>query len=286
MSQLVQFENVDVFASLDAILNQNVAFYRNDLDIDKEIIARAADSSNQDDKTLLWLCRPSGTYCFRERDVFLKDTSAYNTWLFYKEQFPNDRILAYAIELTGKENEKIIGNLYELDYGKHYQRVKDKACAADKNKLVYERGEQLIPAEQPFDDEDHPLFGKFLRSEAYPNDPDALQFLLEKEKRSRGKLLQGDFQAHIVALRRGLIEAEARRIVKQMKGYSEPNSPDKSHYMVCVSHTFEKLASPEDLDCLCSLLPYKTLVLSRMGSWNELYALIDKSEKRVKKVAK
>jgi len=216
--------------------------------------------------------------------VFLKDTSAYNTWLFYKGQLPYERILAYAIELTGKEDEKIIGNLYELNYGKHYQHVKDNACVADKIKLVYELDEQLIPAEQPFDDEDHPLFGKFLRSEAYPNDPDALQFLLEKEKRSRKKFLQGDFQAHIAALRRGLIEAEARRIMEQMKQYPEPNSPDKSHYMVGISHTFEKLASSEDLDCLCSLLPYETLVLSRMGSWNELYALIDKSEKRTKKV--
>ena len=63
----------------------------------------------------MWFCRPSGTYCFRERDVFLKDTAPHNTWRFYKEQ-TSDRVLAYAIELTGKERGKIKGNLYELDY--------------------------------------------------------------------------------------------------------------------------------------------------------------------------
>ena len=96
-----KFENVDIFASLDAIMRQNTGFFQSDFDIDKEIIAKAAASPNREDKTLLWFCRPSGTHCFKERDVFLKDTAAHNTWCFYKEQ-TCDRVLAYAVELTGK----------------------------------------------------------------------------------------------------------------------------------------------------------------------------------------
>ena len=108
-----KFENVDIFASLDAIMRQNTGFFQSDFDIDKEIIAKAAASPNREDKTLLWFCRPSGTHCFKERDVFLKDTAAHNTWCFYKEQ-TCDRVLAYAVELTGRERGKIKGNLYEL----------------------------------------------------------------------------------------------------------------------------------------------------------------------------
>ena len=77
-----KFENVDIFASLDAIMRQNTGFFQSDFDIDKEIIAKAAASPNREDKTLLWFCRPSGTHCFKERDVFLKDTAAHNTWCF------------------------------------------------------------------------------------------------------------------------------------------------------------------------------------------------------------
>ncbi len=87
----------------------------------------------------MWFCRPSGTHCFRERDVFLKDTAPHNTWRFYMEQ-TSDRVLAYAIELTGKERGKIKGNLYELDYSKHYERVKEKELPADTVKLIYEHG--------------------------------------------------------------------------------------------------------------------------------------------------
>ena len=103
MPEQSKFENVDLFASLEAIMKQNTGFYQSDLDIDKEIIAKAAASPNREDKTLLWFCRPSGTHCFRERDVFLKDTAPHNTWRFYMEQ-TSDRVLAYpdCLERTQK----------------------------------------------------------------------------------------------------------------------------------------------------------------------------------------
>ena len=117
-----KFENVDVLAALEQLMRQNTAFYRNDFEIDKEMIRQAAASDRAEDKTLLWMSRPSGTYCFRERDVFLQDTRQHNTWRFYGEQ-TRDRILAYAVELTGKVGGKIRGNLYELDYPQHFRHV-------------------------------------------------------------------------------------------------------------------------------------------------------------------
>ena len=181
MSKLNKFEDVDVFASLNAIMKQNTGFFQSDFDIDREIIAKAAASASKEDKTLLWFCRPSGTHCFRERDVFLKDTAPHNTWRFYMEQ-TSDRILAYAIELTDREHGKIKGNLYELDYSRHYKRVKEKGLPADTVKLIYERGEQIIPAGQYFNGSPDPQLGKFERFEAIPNDPDALKWLLRDDR--------------------------------------------------------------------------------------------------------
>lgn len=262
MGRLSKFKDVDVFASLNAVLKQNTGFYQSDFDIDKEIIAKAAASPNREDKTLLWFCRPMGTHCFRERDVFLKDTAPHNTWRFYTEQ-TSDRILAYAIELTGKERGKIKGNLYELDYARHYERVKDRGLAADTVRLVYERGTRDIPAGQYFTGYPDAELGKFERFEAIPNDPDALQFLLQEERRSREQLTPGDFKAHIAALHDGLIETEARRIVGKMKRRDTPNSPNKTHFMAELSTPFMQLANAKDLDRLFSMLPYKTLSFSK-----------------------
>ena len=198
----------------------------------------------------------------------------------------SDRVLAYAIELTGKERGKIKGNLYELDYAKHYERVKEKELPADTVKLIYEHGERVQEAGRYFDGTPDPQLGKFERFEAVPNDPDALQSLLQEERRSREQLSPGDFKAHIAALRDGLIEAEARRIAAEMKRQYSPNSPNKTHYMTELAPAFMMLASSRDVDRLFSLLPYKTLTFSKIEGRHGIYALIDKNENRDRDIRK
>ena len=83
---------------------------------------------------------------------------------------------------------------------------------------------------------------------------------LQEERRSREQLPPGDFKAHIAALRDGLIEKEARRIVWEMKRHDTPNSPNKTHFMVELSPAFMQLAATKDTDRLFSMLPYKTPV--------------------------
>ena len=41
MPEQSKFEDVDLFASLNAVMKQNTGFYQSDLEIDKEIIAKA-----------------------------------------------------------------------------------------------------------------------------------------------------------------------------------------------------------------------------------------------------
>lgn len=197
--KLQKFENVDVIASLEAIMKQNTAFYQSDFDIDKQILQKAAVSPVPEDKRLLWFSRPSGTCCFRERDVFLKDTRQHNTWRFYGEQ-TRDTILAYAVELTGTQQEKIKGNLYELDYLQHFREVIEKSIPADNYTLIYEHGELTKPAGQYFDGDTDPQLGKFIRFEAQPNDPEALKSLLREQQKKRTPHTQRDFQLHIAAL--------------------------------------------------------------------------------------
>ena len=198
----------------------------------------------------------------------------------------SDRVLAYAIELTGKERGKIKGNLYELDYAKHYERVKEKELPADTVKLIYEHGERVQEAGRYFDGTPDPQLGKFERFEALPNDPDALQALLQEERRSREQLSPGDFKAHIATLRDGLIETEARRIVREMKRHYEPNSPNKTHFMAELSPAFMRLAATKDTDRLFSMLPYKTLSFSIIEGRHGTYALIDKGENRDREIRK
>ena len=285
MGKLSKFENVDVIASLEAIMKQNTAFYQSDFEIDKRILREAASRPAAEEKRLLWFSRPSGTCCFRERDVFLKDTRQHNTWRFYGEQ-TRDKILAYAVELTGKENGIIKGNLYELDYPQHFREVVEKSLPADTVKLIYEHGERVQEAGRYFDGTPDPQLGKFERFEAQPNDPEALHFLMREEKHSYDRLKPGDFKAHITALHDSRIEAEAQRIVAEMKRQDSPNSPNKTHFMVELSPYFMQLAYTKDTDRLFAMLPYKTLSFSKIEGRHGTFAFLDKSEDRSRNIRK
>lgn len=274
-----KFENVDVIAALGEIMRQNTAFYQSDFDIDKGIIQRAAASDQAVDKALLWMSRPSGTYCFRERDVFLKGTRQHNTWRFYGEQ-TRDKILAYAVELTGIKDGTIRGNLYELDYQQHYRHVIDAALPVSVNRLFYERGSRDIPAEQYFDGSPDRVLGNFLRYEFQPRDPAVLQGALQQEQRGREQARPGDFKAHITTLHNSRIETEAQRIVDKLKDLSAPNSPNKTHFMVEISPHFNALASTKDNDRLFAMLPYKSLCFTGIKDRHGVYAMIGKDERR------
>lgn len=276
--KLQKFENVDVVASLEAIMKQNTAFYQSDFNIDKQILQKAAISPIPEGKRLLWFSRPSGTCCFRERDVFLKDTRQHNTWRFYGEQ-THDTILAYAVELTGTEQGKIKGNLYELDYPQHFREVIEKSISADNYTLLYEHGELTKPAGQYFDGNTDPQLGKFIRFEAQPNDPEALKSLLGEQKKKRIQHTPGDFKSHIDALHDRRIETEARRIEENMKRLGAPDSLEKNQCAVEISPYFVPLATDKDMERLFSMLPYKSLSFSTLEDRHGVYALIDKSEK-------
>ena len=122
-----KFENCDVLSVLREIMSHNTKHYQTDFDIDEEILTEAAEEPNALDRRYLWMSRPCGTHCLKEKDVFLYDTSEYNTWTAYADTA--DEIIAYAVQLKSSENGILKGDLYELDYASH--------CAMVKNSAVY-----------------------------------------------------------------------------------------------------------------------------------------------------
>ena len=198
----------------------------------------------------------------------------------------HDRILAYAVELTGAANGTVQGNLYELDYQQHFQHIRDAALPVGSNRLIYESGMREIGPKEHFDSRPDKYFGEFVRYEMQPRDPELLQAAIRQEQRSREPARPSDFKEHLAALHTGLIEAEAQRIAADIKRLAAPNSPDKNHFMVEVSSYFTKLASSRDTDRLLAMLPYKSLHLSSVKDRFGIYALVDKNENRDKNIRK
>jgi hypothetical protein len=70
------WKNASIIPILHEIMLTNTLHYQTDFEIDKKILRNAAKSRHSDEKKLLWMSRSSGTHCLREREVFIKDTSA------------------------------------------------------------------------------------------------------------------------------------------------------------------------------------------------------------------
>ena len=176
-------KQVDVIKELKAVVDKNTTAYASDFDIDVRMFKAAMNKENPEKRIFLWMSRPHGTHCFNERDVFLKDSLAYNTWVFYLEQDLTKGILVFRVELTGVEDNRIIGNITPMRYAVHAARVMNNAVPIEKRVLIYEKGTVETLPDAPWDDQRHPKFGELLDFWDEPVDQYELKNLLEKERR-------------------------------------------------------------------------------------------------------
>ena len=129
-----KFMNIDLLGNLEKIMRMNTRSYQSDFEWDRETLMDAAVNADivpLRDRIYLWMSRPCGTWCVKEKDVFLEPACAYNIWSYYAGE-TSQRILAYAVEVMGMEDKKAVGNLYPLDYRKHVESVKNAAIPADR----------------------------------------------------------------------------------------------------------------------------------------------------------
>ena len=117
----VKFENVDILDVLGQIMELHTQHYKDDFELDKELIPKLAESADPEDRRLLWMSRPCGTYALREREVYLDGSYENNVWKYYHEQ-TKDPVLAFALSIKGIQDGKVMGNLYPLDYPDHVER--------------------------------------------------------------------------------------------------------------------------------------------------------------------
>lgn len=142
-----KFLGCDVLAVLNEIMRHHTENYQEDFNIDKEILTEAAEENDKFDRRFLWMSRPHGTHCLKEKEVYLKDTSANKTWRYYAEQ-TRDKILAYAVEIDGLKDGVLKGDIYELDYHESANNIGKLAVPVKSVKLTCEDGQELtVPYE-------------------------------------------------------------------------------------------------------------------------------------------
>ena len=111
-----KYTDVDIVAELQKLVDSHVDSYKEDFDIDKRIIRRAAESQNPEDKTLMWFCRPHGTHCLNENQVFIQGTRDHNTSVlrWNKTSRPSAICSVYIVPKAVKRG-KVFGDVFEIN---------------------------------------------------------------------------------------------------------------------------------------------------------------------------
>lgn len=195
----VKFCGVDVLAIMGNIVQKHTQYYQSDFEIDKEILQRAADIQEQQEKTFIWLCRTAGTWCLLERNVFLKGTRENNTFNFYAEQ-TNDPVLAFSIEVTGSIQESVRGNMYVLDYKSYYSHVRSVSLNAETIILKYEHGCRSQRADDRINSYPDVEYGKLQSIQFQPHSQDELSGVLWNERQERKHFIERNPNVYIAML--------------------------------------------------------------------------------------
>jgi hypothetical protein len=193
-----KYEDVDIIAALGAVVELNTEHYKGDLKYDIEMFKDAVKNPDGESNRLLWFSRHSGTHCLQEREVYIRDTSAFNTWNaygkmlgspdFYRPVIVEDRILAYAVKVTGIENGRIKGDLYELDYRDHIRQLDKQALPRHTVTATYKDGTTVTMPPKEHDSVHlrlHHQHGQLQTYKSHPQDEQALRDVLQQVRDKR-----------------------------------------------------------------------------------------------------
>jgi len=185
-------------AALGAVVELNTANYKSDFKYDIEMFKKATQHLDGENNRFLWLSRPSGTYCYLERDTYIKDTAAFNYWngcatilgkdTPYDKVIVNDRVMTFAVEVTCIKNGRIMGNLNELDYKEHIRQLNRVALPLHTVTATYKDGTTVTLPHKEHDAQHirlHHQHGQLQALTAHPENADSLRTILTQAREQR-----------------------------------------------------------------------------------------------------
>lgn len=213
-TDLRRYMGVDLIDFLGKIAEKTIIHHPNDWNIDKNELDKAAASLNPEDKRLMWHVCSVGTHIKQERDVFIKDSGAYNYWTDYHQDDPD--MFGYAVEVTGRDGLNVMGNVFEVgNYAEHAKYVRETALPLANVTLTYSdgwgvnAGKRITVSRGEYDSDRNRLMSKSGNVTAlrwHPANESELIEVLQREQRSRMALSIGSMEAHVQRLTEKLSE--------------------------------------------------------------------------------
>lgn len=106
-------KQIELLPFLSGIVAQTTTHYSKDFQIDAIRLGEAAFKPELEDRTFLWMARPTGTQLVFERNVFLKETDDHEIWTHYADMSGGIQAFLTAAPMQAKIYFRIHRNLKE-----------------------------------------------------------------------------------------------------------------------------------------------------------------------------
>ena len=247
---LQKFMDVDLETILPQIMAQKTAFYQTDLGYALNDMRLGAVTDDPSKRNFVVIFRQSGVECLNERDMFIAGTRSYNTCQFYHRQ-TREPVLAYSVELLGDGTNGLRANLYQQDQHQMAHFSERASSPYTDVTVTFFGGRDVRIPEKEYNYETIPNlkyhYGDILDTRNEADDESVVQGAIKREHERRERMPKGHIAVHVVELEKSRIQTEADRLASALQSMTEPNAPDKTHFMVEVSPFFLPLASNDDM---------------------------------------
>ena len=247
---LQKFMNVDLETVLPQIRAQKTAFYQNDLNYALDAMREGAATEDPSKRNFVVIFRQSGVECLNERDMMIAGTRSYNTCQYY-HRMTREPVLAYSVELIGDGKNGLRGNLYQQDQHQMAKFTERASSPYTDVTVTFFGGKEVRVPEKEYNYETIPSlkyhYGDILDTRHEADDESVVQGALRREHERRERMPKGHIAVHVQALEESRIQTEADRLASALQNLTEPNTPDKTHFMAEVSPYFLPLASQNDM---------------------------------------
>jgi hypothetical protein len=224
------YRNVDVAATLGAVMEVNTEHYKSDFAYDLQMFREAARNPDGERNRLLWLSRQSGTECFVEREAYLVESYAHTSWLYHATNH-SETPLAYAVHITGIEDGRVKGDIIELDYRAQANAVKREAVHVATVTAAYADGAELHLPYHEWDGQRDRLYhehGELLTLRREPEDEAALMRKLESARAAREREARpAAFKLRVATQRKPSIKQQLAEGKKQIES-SRSDAPKRT----------------------------------------------------------
>jgi hypothetical protein len=230
-ANLRRYMDVDLELYLGKIAEKVIIHYPNDWKYDAEHLKQIAASSNLEEKRLLWHVCSTGTHLKNERDVFVRDSGAYEYMTDYHQN--DSDMFGYVVEVTGRDGDIVKGNIFEVgDYAEYAKHIRDNALRLDSVTLTYSdtwgvnAGKTITVSRNEYDNDRHRLMsksGNVIKVRFNPASEAELAGCLRKERSARMALPIGSTAELLQKMAERL--AEVRKPSEQQEKHTAKSEP-------------------------------------------------------------